>query len=610
MTKYLTTIQLTIPGPFLTAATSSDAYGLQKAFYRNAENKPVIPGSHVKGKLRMALEELSDIQVPGFSVDIVTWFGSESEEKSYEPSPGLLTISDFRYIGQATGSKRTRTAINAKSGTAAENQLRQVEDLFISGTSTVWKGTITYYATNDAEATRIQNALQVGFKWLTNLGAEKGVGFGRLAHVKFGGLVPVARPAFISATLGETETLHLRIQPIERIMIGGVKKPRTNFVRSERIIPGATIKGALATCLNQAHSIQPSHRPLSVEAGARMPGFELLAQYFDRIRITHAFPTLVGNPRPVKIPLSTVESGGVEYDMALAPNPSMLVNGQTPAYFIDRKNPPEYFGVASPKEIFVTRTEIDDETRRSQEGNLFTYSFLCPEDSNNKPVEWICDVNFGAIPDSTIRQQVRDQFALAVSSFLDRLGKLNQEVKVVICPMHAPTAMPSKAPIVKGEILLTLQADAIMLNPEDVRLLVIGEDLFQHYGNFWKEISGRDGAGPCLELVDYFAHQNFQGGYLYHRYFGASEREQNPDHYYPYYLTGAGSVFRLRVADENAARLCLQRWEHIGLDLPAWVLQVYGQYGRDLWQNCPFVPENGYGEIAVNLNWHWDKQPK
>jgi len=170
--------------------------------------------------------------------------------------------------------------------------------------------------------------------------------------------------------------------------------------------------------------------------------------------------------------------------------------------------------------------------------------------------------------------------------------------------------MPSKAPIVKGEILLTLQADAIMLNPEDVRLLVIGEDLFQHYGNFWKEISGRDGAGPCLELVDYFAHQNFQGGYLYHRYFGASEREQNPDHYYPYYLTGAGSVFRLRVADENAARLCLQRWEHIGLDLPAWVLQVYGQYGRDLWQNCPFVPENGYGEIAVNLNWHWDKQPK
>jgi hypothetical protein len=113
-----------------------------------------------------------------------------------------------------------------------------------------------------------------------------------------------------------------------------------------------------------------------------------------------------------------------------------------------------------------------------------------------------------------------------------------------------------------------------------------------------------------LELVDYFAHQNFQGGYLYHRYLGAGESKQKPKHYYPYYLTGAGSVFLLKVKDENAAREIVQRWENLGLDLPAWAIQEYGQYDRELWQNCPFVPENGYGEVVVNLDWHWIKQPR
>ena len=48
------------------------------------------------------------------------------------------------------------------------------------------------------------------------------------------------------------------------------------------------------------------------------------------------------------------------------------------------------------------------------------------------------------------------------------------------------------------------------------------------------------------------------------------------------------------------------RWMSGGLPLPKWALAEYGQYNRALWENCPFVPENGYGEIAVNLAWHWD----
>ena len=609
MTQYQIPIILTILGPFLTAATSPQAYGMDKAFHRDGKNQPIIPDRHIKGKLRMALEELSGLAIDGMAIDLETWFGSLSEEESYEPAPGLLSFSSFRFSGPSQDAERTRTAINAQSGTAAAKQLRMVEDLFASGSATNWEGHVRLYATNALEANQTRYALHLGFIWLTTLGAEKGVGFGRLARVQVGEPVPVPPADFDPASLNANSVLHLRIRPVEQIMIGGVKKPRTNFVRSERVIPGAAVKGALAASLNQAHGIRPYHRPLTAETGQQMPGFEQLATHFDKIRITHGFPALANQPRPVRMPLSTVKAGGDDlFDLALSDNAEMLINERAPVYFIDWKRPQEYIGAASPKEVFVTRTEIDDTSRRSKESNLFTYSFLLPEDTTGNPIEWVCNVGFEAIEDENLRKQVRDQFGIAAAQYLNRLGKLNQAVGVTIRPADAPSAELSHGFLIDGEVLLTLQSDALMLNPEDVGVLAPGEDLLALYREFWQTASVQGEMGPGLELLDYFAHQIFQGGYLYHRYLGADERDRRPDNYYPYYLTGAGSVFRLRVLDEAMAKGCLERWLRCGLDLPVWAVHRYGQPDRELWQNCPFVPENGYGEIALNLNWHWEKR--
>ena len=60
--------------------------------------------------------------------------------------------------------------------------------------------------------------------------------------------------------------------------------------------------------------------------------------------------------------------------------------------------------------------------------------------------------------------------------------------------------------------------------------------------------------------------------------------------------------------DEENARKYLTRWINQGLGLPAWATAEYSQYGKPMWKNCPFMPENGYGEIAVNLKWHWEKR--
>lgn len=606
MTQYQVPFTLTILGPFLTAATGPQSYGIDKAFHRDGTNHPIIPDRHIKGKLRMALEEMTELTGDGFVMDIPAWFGAKSEDGGYgkyDPAPGRLHFSHFRLDNKTSTreSARTRTAIHAASGTAAEKQLRSVEDLFASGAETEWKGNITFYAADLPAAEQIKKHLLLGFIWLTNMGAEKGVGFGRLKKVQAGKLTPVSANDFDAAVLGAEAQLQLRIQPLEQIMIGGVKKPGSNFVRSERVIPGGAIKGALAAGLNLAYG-RPPHLPLTAEAAQEMPDFAQLVSHYHEIRVTHAFPTLVNAPRPVKIPLSTVKAGGDFFDLALISDQIILINGLAPAYFIDWKSPKEFEEAAVPREIFVTRTEIDDTSRRSQEENLFTYSYLLPEDEEGRPVEWVCNVYFDAV-EKSIRSQVREQFGRAAAQYLNRLGKLNHAINLEIYPGIAqPEVSSYQNPA--GEIIITLQSDAIMLNPEDVRSLKAGENLFALYAGFWNEIS-KSG----FELVDFYAHQNFQGGYLYHRYLGAGERQSNPNQYYPYYLTGAGSVFRLKVLDEDAGQKYLERWQNCGLDWPGWAKIKYDQYNRARWQNCPFVPENGYGEIAVNLNWHWEKQP-
>jgi len=112
-------------------------------------------------------------------------------------------------------------------------------------------------------------------------------------------------------------------------------------------------------------------------------------------------------------------------------------------------------------------------------------------------------------------------------------------------------------------------------------------DLYEAYAAYWQDIS--EGS---LELVDFFSHQGFEGGYLYHRYLGAAERTHHPNRYRPYYLTLNGSLFKLRVVDNEKAISLVTRWLAGGLPLPKWALDEYGKDNRAIWKNCPFVTKN------------------
>jgi hypothetical protein len=82
-------------------------------------------------------------------------------------------------------------------------------------------------------------------------------------------------------------------------------------------------------------------------------------------------------------------------------------------------------------------------------------------------------------------------------------------------------------------------------------------------------------------------------------------RFQSGQAYRPYLLTDAGSVFLFRILDGGKARDCITLWLHNGIEISPAVKKFYRltdvQPSR-LWEHCPYLPENGFGEIAVDLH--------
>ena len=584
--QYSCTIDLIVLGPFLTAATGPDRYGVDKSAHRNHMGRLVIPASHLKGKLRSSLEELESFFDPVDRPDLKMLFGIKSIEGSYEPVSASVHFSDLICANSKIERKgiertRTRVTINRTSQTAQQNMLRELDDLFASGTEICFTGKVSFIASDSVDAKRLAGVLQLGLQWLATVGSEKCVGFGRLKSAQVGIPEEWAAPS-LQMHFGTSNVLHLRIAPQEPLLIGGIKSRRTNYLASRLELTGGLIKGALAAALNEAHGRTPITRPLEACCASNYPGFESLVKHFSSIRVTHARPTLVDGPRPIRLPLSAVEYGENEFgDVALSNERTPLVHDRySPAYYGDAKSLNQFEDLAKPVELFVTRSEIHDASQRTAEGQLFTYQFYAPitkEKKEERPIEWVCNVDFDSILDSKDRKAAIRQFVIAVHQNLHRLGKLGRTVTVEAKDGPAASKANNKTLIKDGISLVTLQSDTITLSPDIVRSLPLGQDLHEAYAAYWQNIS--DGA---LRLDDFFAHQGFEGGYRYHRYLGSTERKSRPDRYRPYYLTLAGSLFKLEVMDEEKATNILTKWLSGGLPLPKWALEEYGQYKRPL----------------------------
>ncbi|MBW2739140.1 MAG: hypothetical protein JRE64_09910 [Deltaproteobacteria bacterium] len=590
-------ISLKIQAPFLCSATGPGSWGIDLSFNRNHEGKLSIPKSHIKGKLREAWRELK--KTGAFSIDINRWLGKGSGDDAgdYTPHRGLMIFSDFVCSDKQDFGQTHRIRIEKTSGTAGEGALITAETPHLSGKITKWSGEIAFPAVDQTEGERVKEHILTGLRWITALGAEKGVGYGRLVEVTSEHFNrEESRTDIISSP---SDTIGLAITMVDPLMIGGVRI-KDNYLKSEKILTGTVIKGALAQCVRRRLNLNGNQELNKSTPGATEAGISNLVRHFEQLRITHAFPSRQSMVRPVKAPLSLVKARDL-HDIALCKEPELIYD-KAPAFAIDWKDSSDVnfaYGWAQPKTLARTRTAIDTITRRAEEEKLYTFEYICPVDDQDKEITWLSNIYLPENLNEDEREKLSYEICLVAHNWFDYIGKRDSRIKTVRVSSEPWPSAVSGLDISRDKItVLTLQSDALILDPWELKV----EDknsLFEAYKESWNNIS--DGA---FELKRFFAAQKLRGGYIGRRF--RINRK-----YYPFFLTNAKSVFVLEIKDQAEAERRVEIWLRRGLPIPDWAFERYGRSsgGRLDWQKCPFTPENGFGEIIINLSCHWEHAP-
>jgi len=619
--QYELTVRLTVKGPIISSGGGNATRGLNRIFSLNALEQPVLRGSHVKGKLRESMRELSDI-LPDKIYDLHTLFGTEQEEDSPDPrlqQKAAVKISDFipeEYPANPSIGRNTRVSIDRKTGTSREQHLQMLEKRFESGSSTTWTGTISFFSPDQEAAQELGNQLEIGLKWITALGGTKGTGYGRLEKVSTE-LSLHTSPSAVSLE-GEGSAYPLCFEFIDDLLIGGQKKPNSNFVESEKIIPGSVVKGSVARFLNMLCGTNPSTEPISQKNTAVDREFPFLAKYYSRLRFLHAFPALPGHTaRPVALPYSAVQVEPSENDLpfgdvALLDEPVLDKKNRAPRFQIDWKENNatetlrESFGWGTPEIINKTRTAIEEKTRTAKEEKLYTFQYLTPyqvpahddPDADKLRIRWISRIMLPEL-EPTERPKLLQELNRATSLGWRHMGKRDAMFRLVDIGKEAsdPPFASRKSTLSQGGLaIVTLQTDTLMFDAKALAEQNSRIDLNAVYEDYWDKITG-----SSCKLLRFFARQRMTGGYLVKKLYPLYS-----DCYYPYVLTEAGSVFVLELQSPLADE-ALNRFVENGLSLPSQIIALFPEEEDhyEHWKNCPYVPENGYGEIIVNLDWHW-----
>ena len=597
-------LELETIGPILCTSTSRLAWGIDAEFITNHDGKFYIPRSQIKGKLRYGWETISSV-IKDYFEDMGEWLGTDDEKNNgnsenyhFKPKRGRLVFSDFFLKTERNQEVLlNRIAIEKNSGTANEGALFFVKTPFKNGESITWYGDIEFIV-EKSNREKIKNFILQGLRWTDALGAQKGIGFGRLKSVKLIEEKSYEKEIDLNykPVNNSTRSMGLKIQLVDPILIGGAKKS-SFYIESEKVMPGALLKGSLATCINLILGNNPNG---PVNEDKRLP---VLTKNFADLRITHAFS---GNAkihkRPLTLPITVFQTGGKYYDAALYKwsDEKVLINNNEPIFQVDWKEDrisENQFGLLNPKTIAVTRTEIDDYSQRSKEKNLYTFEYICPTSDRNIPIAWYANIFFPDYLNEKDCISLYNELNMVTSRYWNYVGKRNSKAVIQTLPYCLPGFVGENNN--DGEIIIMLQTDTVMIQPGEKDVNISAHFLEEKYQTYWQEISDHN-----LEMVPggFWARQKLTGGYLSRRF-----KDVNGP-YKSYYLTSAGSVFRLSANEEG--RNLIKIWKQTGLPVPDWVKNFYCGGTKPSWENFPYIPQNGYGEICVSLDVHTNLCPQ
>lgn len=592
-------VTLTVQGPVLPGATAMGRVGVDAPVLRKGgrpDGPPLLPGSHVAGKVRHALAELAPLD-PSLS-QVVNWF--EGMPVGRGQSRRRWFFGDF--VAGTPGNpdgRRVRIAINPETGANAPGQLQTMELPYDSFEQVQFSGCVHFLggANELAHACRM---LGLGLNAVPQVGSEAGIGFGRLLAVKI-----EPRPLETAATApraGRRLGYVLRIDDsfcLTEQVQGGVINGNT-FVGVDHV-PGAAIKGMVAHVLSWAGEDYPALRTA-----------------LDPMRFTHALPVRARPagpyPRPAPMPLSLVAAkDGHLVDMALAPPGPWLVDGVAPAFAVDWKNKTRSAAASlmgrdpPPSRELRLRTAIDADKRRARNQALFGLEMVISDDHL-----WVGHLDLSDIPDDDRDDVIRDLLDLSANG-LAGLGKTGAVAHLQLTEdcdvgLSAPEGLDVQWTRADGPgagdcepvWVVTLVTPAMLTPPDAFLPGATATALRDVYARAWAEMSG-----GALELVDYFASQRMWGSrFIRHQYFDGKP-------YTPFVLTDPGSVFVLTAKRGDASEV-IATLRREGLPLPQAVRAFLGVTEdlpeRALWSHCPYIRHNGYGEIAVNLGIHQSRR--
>ena len=578
-------ITLRVQGPILTKSSSTGALGLDAVMARRkfeTETGGVathyyLPGRLVKGLVLEAWQELSTIDA-AYSRLASEWLGNASPRESDDrPVRGRLAFGDFadrRTDAEAESAPRYRIAVDEVRETAAGQMMQMMESPYGSGQLVDFEGEARFVAADGEEPEGIRSALERGLLWIEAVGGTRTSGFGQLIEAKVG--AATTQPAMFEAS-PNTPAWDLRLRFREPVVFSK-RRIADNLFESGEIIPGGALRGAVAEM-----------------AGREPTAFPELLDELHAIRFSHAFPAERGGARPRQWPLSLLdfsETDVVDVVRRATPYVRTAPGAEREAiagkFDIDwkdevRKNVEHDYGWPKLEWELRVRTGIDSAKRKAEDERLFAWKMLLPYG-----IEWIARVDV-----SRVSKAARQQLEGLLRFGLEPLGKTKA---------LAETTPTAAEPVAAGEgpYVVTLQTPTLLIDPG--RRLAPGgkngsareEDLEREYQDVWQELS--DGS---LRLANYFQRCTLAGGQYFQRRFLGKEAQ-----YKPYLLSSEGSTFLLEPTPgkESEARACLDGWLRSGLPLSRSVRTFYGipDEPKIQWAHCPYVPENGYGEIAVN----------
>lgn len=592
-------LRVGVVGPVLSAGTATPAFGIDSPFQRASDGgRPLLPGTLIKGVVRQVLERAIDAGATAWSKgDLDEWFGDEAtsiddKRGPLAPKRAIVTIGDLVMACEPTSAIATRIAVDDFTGSVVDGALQVLELPVGIGETVGFEGPIRL-ATGTPAATceRICKAITSGLTFAGQLGSAKTAGFGRIASVETepdetAAAFRVAAPP-AAELLTADATVALQIEFLDPFLVSELAAT-DNFFLGRDVVPGGAIKGAFAAKLARLGlSAQFEH---------------LLAEAVIR----HAQPSLrEATRRSAVLPLSLFEwsdQSGSEFNDALAIDQDELesmyfVSGDVS--FLDnmkyetierlRSDNVDRFGSERP----MTRRAGRTRTAVSKEGiaesrRLFTGVAVDPGE-----LVWRSEIHF---PKTVRDDPGRADFLLHLHGGLDGIGKTKARAVVSISPFDPGTRPEFDAPSPGGngrDWRVTVQTDALMHGPSVFEDGLAGAAALEASClAYWRDAiaAWAETTGVALDVsgvaVRSMTAQKLACGYFSVRY------PPIAGIYCPYLLTEPGSTFVVTAPSEAAgffAEIAL-----CGLPLPAGVVHD--------WRTCPFVPENGYGEVRVGFS--------